>query len=100
MSKIFSHVLKGLGIKGKITGHEDLIVDGNVDGPINLARGALTITEKATVKGYMSSRKPSFTAPLNDNLQAQERVKILTWKNGSWVLRIVSSVDAWPRNGD
>ena len=39
-----SRILKGLHIKGQVRGEENLVVDGQIDGPISLERGVLTIT--------------------------------------------------------
>jgi len=46
-----SRILKGLHITGQVRGEENLVVDGQIDGPISLERGVLTITEKGLVRG-------------------------------------------------
>ncbi len=71
-----SHILKGLRIKGEITGQEDLRIDGTVDGSIRLERGVLTITEKGTLTGDVVVPEVIVHGALNSTLQARERVKI------------------------
>lgn len=71
-----SHILKGLRIKGQIAGQEDLIIDGTVEGPIQLQQGILTITEKGAVNGAVNARETIVHGNLNGNLQARDRIKI------------------------
>ncbi len=71
-----THILKGLRIKGQISGSEDVVVDGTVDGPIRLSDGLLTIAEKGTVNGDVNVRETIVHGTLNGNLQARDRVKI------------------------
>lgn len=71
-----THILKGLRIKGQISGSEDVVVDGIVDGPVKLSDGLLTIAEKGTVNGDVAVRETIVHGTLNGNLQARDRVKI------------------------
>jgi len=71
-----SRIVKGLRIKGQVQGEENLIVDGQIDGPISLGRGVLTITEKGMVRGDVVVPEMIVHGELNGNLQARERVKI------------------------
>jgi cytoskeletal protein CcmA (bactofilin family) len=71
-----THILKGLRIKGQISGSEDVVVDGTVDGPIQLSQGLLTIAEKGIVNGNVNVRETIVHGALTGNLQARDRVKI------------------------
>ena len=71
-----SRILKGLRIKGQVQGEENLIVDGQVEGPISLKRGVLTITEKGQIRGEVVVPELIVHGGLAGNLRASERVKI------------------------
>jgi cytoskeletal protein CcmA (bactofilin family) len=71
-----SRILKGLRIKGQVRGEENLVVDGQIDGPISLERGVLTITEKGMVRGDVVVPELIVHGGLAGNLRASERVKI------------------------
>jgi cytoskeletal protein CcmA (bactofilin family) len=71
-----SRILKGLHIKGQVRGEENLVVDGQIDGPISLERGVLTITEKGLVRGDVVVPELIVHGGLAGNLHARERVKI------------------------
>ena len=73
-----SRLLKGLRIKGQVRGDgdENLVVDGQIEGPVSLERGVLTITEKGLVKGDVVVPELIVHGELAGNLRARERVKI------------------------
>jgi cytoskeletal protein CcmA (bactofilin family) len=71
-----SRILKGLHIKGQVRGEENLVVDGQIDGPISLERGVLTITEKGLVRGDVVVPELIVHGRLAGNLHARDRVKI------------------------
>jgi cytoskeletal protein CcmA (bactofilin family) len=71
-----SHILAGLRITGQISGNEDLTVDGNVEGPIQLADGALTVGGKGTVKGDVAVRELVVHGTVTGDLQARDRLEI------------------------
>ncbi len=47
----------GLRIAGQISGNEDFVIEGKVEGPVQLAEGKLTVGEKGTVKGNVIARE-------------------------------------------
>jgi cytoskeletal protein CcmA (bactofilin family) len=53
-----------------------VVVDGTVDGPIQLSQGLLTIAEKGIVNGNVNVRETIVHGALTGNLQARDRVKI------------------------
>ena len=71
-----SRILKGLHIRGQVRGEENLIVDGQIEGPVSLERAVLTITEKGLVKGDVVVPELIVHGGLVGNLLASERVKI------------------------
>ena len=66
----------GLEIKGKITGSEDLQIDGRVEGPISLHGQKLTIGQTGKVQSEISARDVIVYGDITGNLLAQDRVEI------------------------
>jgi cytoskeletal protein CcmA (bactofilin family) len=73
-----SSVLAGLRIKGQISGSEDLLVEGSVDGPIQLAEGMLTVGPKGKLTGDVGARDVVVHGSVTGNLQAINRIEIKT----------------------
>ena len=69
-----SSIEGGLRIKGQISGNEDLLVDGTVDGPIALEAGTLTVREKGTVTGDISAREVVVHGRVTGNLDASHGI--------------------------
>jgi cytoskeletal protein CcmA (bactofilin family) len=66
----------GLHIQGQISGNEDLVVDGIVEGPIQLTGCTLTVGEKGKVTGDIAAREVVVQGTVAGNVQASERVEI------------------------
>ena len=71
-----SRISAGLRIAGQISGNEDLVVDGKVEGPVRLAEGMLTVAEKGTVTGDVVARETVVHGTVTGNVQAHDRVEI------------------------
>jgi cytoskeletal protein CcmA (bactofilin family) len=84
-----SHIHSGLTIKGEISGNEDLVADGNVEGPITLTDAILTIGESGSVKGNLAAKEIIVHGSVTGNVTARERVVISS--KGSIVGDIVTS---------
>jgi cytoskeletal protein CcmA (bactofilin family) len=72
-----------LHIKGEITGHEDLLVDGSVEGLIQLEDRKLTVGASAKVSADVVSREVVVYGSVKGNLRARDRIEIK--KDGSVV---------------
>ena len=83
-----SSVVAGLRIKGQILGNEDLVVDGTVDGPIQLGEGRLRVGLEGKVAGNVVAREVVVEGSLIGSLQAGDRVEIKP--SGSVVGNVVS----------
>jgi cytoskeletal protein CcmA (bactofilin family) len=66
----------GLHVQGQISGTEDLVVDGIVNGPIQLPGCTLTVGEKGKVTGNIAAREVVVHGSVTGNVQATERVQI------------------------
>jgi cytoskeletal protein CcmA (bactofilin family) len=73
----------GLHIKGKISGNEDLHVDGNIEGSIQLEDRKLTIGANAKVKADVVAREVVVYGSVVGNVRASDRLEIK--KDGSIV---------------
>ncbi|HTZ73779.1 MAG TPA: polymer-forming cytoskeletal protein [Candidatus Aquilonibacter sp.] len=94
MSKIYDELTKaglsrqavnvvsaGLRIKGEISGNEDLVVDGAVEGPIQLQDGTLTIGAAGKIISDVVAREIVVYGEVKGNLSARDRIEIKN--NGS-----------------
>ena len=52
----FAHIGKSVVIKGELTGSEDMYVDGNVDGSIELRNNSLTVGPNAKIKASVIAK--------------------------------------------
>jgi cytoskeletal protein CcmA (bactofilin family) len=71
-----SHILAGVTIKGEVSGNEDLIIEGTVDGPVKLTDGILTIGKSGGVKGNVAAKDVVIHGAVTGNIDAQGRVEI------------------------
>ena len=71
-----SHITAGVTIKGEISGNEDVIIDGTIEGPVKLSDGILTIGKTGGVKGNVSAKEVIIHGSVTGNIDAQSRVEI------------------------
>jgi cytoskeletal protein CcmA (bactofilin family) len=71
-----SSVASGLRIQGQIVGSGDLIVDGTVEGPIQLTEGKLTVGKEGQVTGNVSASEVEVHGSVIGDVQAKNRVDI------------------------
>jgi cytoskeletal protein CcmA (bactofilin family) len=72
----FAHIGKSVVIKGELSGSEDLYVDGNVEGKIELRNHSLTIGPNGNVKADISAKSVVIQGKLEGNVNASERVDL------------------------
>src|ERR1700688_4269927 len=70
------HLTRLLVIKGEITGHEDLFIDGEVHGKIRLDGAKLTIGPDGRVMAEIEAREVVVRGEFKGNIKAPERVQI------------------------
>src|ERR1700730_18327292 len=73
-------ISQGIKIKGEITGSEDLLLDGPIEGKVNLANGSLTIGPNRTVKADVVAREGIGRGRVEGNIAGRERVQL--WGTG------------------
>jgi cytoskeletal protein CcmA (bactofilin family) len=73
-------ISQGIKIKGEVTGSEDLYVDGQVEGKLNLSNGTLTIGPNGIVKADIDAREVMVSGRVEGNVTGREKVQL--WSTG------------------
>ena len=63
-------------IKGELSGDEDLVIDGQVEGNINLNQNVLTVGEHGKVKAAVVAKTVVVAGKVRGNIMAAEKVGI------------------------
>jgi cytoskeletal protein CcmA (bactofilin family) len=71
-----AHIGKSVFIKGELSGSEDLYVDGEVEGTIELRGHSLTVGPNGRVRAHVNARNVVVHGKVNGNIQASERVEL------------------------
>jgi cytoskeletal protein CcmA (bactofilin family) len=72
----FAHIGKSVVIKGELSGSEDLYVDGNVEGKIELRSHSLTVGPNGTVKAEVTAKSVVIQGKLEGTVVASDRVEL------------------------
>ncbi len=72
----FAHIGKSVVIKGELSGSEDLYLDGQVEGTIELRGNNLTIGPNGQVRASVNARGVVVQGKLEGNVQASERADL------------------------
>ena len=72
----FAHIGKSVIIKGELSGSEDLYVDGQVEGNIELAGNRLIIGPHGQVRANVNAKGVIVQGKLDGNIHASERVEL------------------------
>jgi len=67
---------KSVVIRGEVTGSEDLIVDGRVEGTVSLSENRLTIGPNADVAADLSAKDVLILGHVKGNVAASGRVEL------------------------
>ncbi len=67
---------KTLELTGKIRGSEDLVIDGKLDGDVELPEHRLTVGPSGVLHGKIRAREIVVYGTVQGNLEASERVEI------------------------
>jgi len=81
MSDELVHIGKSIVIKGELSGSEDLTVEGEVEGKIELRDHVLTIGSNARITAQVAAKAIVVLGHVRGNLNAAEKVDIR--ENGS-----------------
>jgi cytoskeletal protein CcmA (bactofilin family) len=84
-----SNIAAGLRIKGQISGNEDLQVDGNVEGPIDLGEATLTVGIGGRLASEVKAREMLIHGEVKGTLTVNDRIEIK--KDGSVMGNLTTS---------
>ncbi len=71
-----ARLTQSLVIEGEISGRDDLLIDGVVDGKIRLQGGTLTVGPHGRVMADVEAREVVVHGEVTGNIRGQERVRI------------------------
>ena len=80
-SRAAACISQGIKIKGEITGKEDLFIDGNLEGKLELGGGSVTVGPNGKVKADIQAREIIVRGSVQGKLNARDRVQL--WNSGS-----------------
>ena len=72
----FAHIGKSVIIKGELSGSEDLYVDGQVEGSIELSGNRLIIGPHGQVRANVNAKGVIVQGKLDGNIHASERAEL------------------------
>jgi cytoskeletal protein CcmA (bactofilin family) len=76
LENVPARIGKSIVICGEVKGSEDLIVDGRVEGTVNLSESRLTIGSNANVAANLSAKDILVLGQIKGNLTASGRVEL------------------------
>jgi cytoskeletal protein CcmA (bactofilin family) len=71
-----AHIGRSVVIKGELDGSEDLVIDGHVEGKIELREHTLTIGSNGRIKAQIFAKAVIVLGELTGNISAAEKVEI------------------------
>ena len=80
-SRAAACISQGIRIKGEITGKEDLFIDGNLEGKLDLSGASVTVGPNGKVKADIQAREIIVRGSVNGKLSGRDRVQL--WNSGS-----------------
>jgi cytoskeletal protein CcmA (bactofilin family) len=72
----FAHIGRSVIVKGELSGSEDLYVEGQVEGTIELKGNNLTIGPHGQVKANINAKDVVVQGKLEGNIQASQRAEL------------------------
>ena len=76
MEKDIVNIGKSVVIKGELNGSEDLTIEGQVEGKIELRQNVLTIGSNARIKAQVFAKSVIILGEVTGNVSASEKVDI------------------------
>jgi cytoskeletal protein CcmA (bactofilin family) len=72
----FASIGKSVSIKGELSGSEDVYVDGQLEGKIDLGGNSLTVGPNGHVHANIVAKTVTVAGTLDGNIQASERTEL------------------------
>ena len=67
---------KSVVIRGELTGSEDLLLDGEIEGTIELHQNALTVGPNGRVRAHINAKEVIIHGKVDGNVTGTERVEL------------------------
>ena len=71
-----ANIGKSISIKGDLSGNEDLVIEGKVEGKIDLPSNQLTIGANGTARAEVTAKSVVIVGRVSGNVTATERIEI------------------------
>jgi cytoskeletal protein CcmA (bactofilin family) len=71
-----ANIGKSISIKGDLTGNEDLVIEGKVEGKVELPNNQLTIGANGQVKAEINAKAVIVIGRVSGNVRGTERIEI------------------------
>ena len=71
-----ANIGKSIAIKGDLTGNEDMVIEGKVDGKVELPNNQLTVGANGTVRAEVNAKAVVIVGRVTGNVNGTERVEI------------------------
>jgi cytoskeletal protein CcmA (bactofilin family) len=71
-----ANIGKSIAIKGDLTGNEDMVIEGKVDGKVELPNNQLTVGANGTVRAEVHAKSVVVIGRVTGNVHGTERVEI------------------------
>jgi cytoskeletal protein CcmA (bactofilin family) len=71
-----AHIGKSVVIKGELSGSEDLYLDGEVEGSVELQRNSLTVGPNGRIRAHVNAREVVVHGKVDGNISATDRVEL------------------------
>jgi cytoskeletal protein CcmA (bactofilin family) len=72
-SENFAHLGRSVFIRGELSGSEDIYVDGQVEGTIQLSGNSLTIGPNGRIRANITAKNVTVGGSIDGNIEAGER---------------------------
>lgn len=74
--RMIAWIGKAVRVEGKVISAEDLTIDGDVEGSIELGAHSLTIGQDATIKADLLAKTVTISGSVKGNVKAVEKVDL------------------------
>jgi cytoskeletal protein CcmA (bactofilin family) len=74
-------ISQGIRIKGEVTGSEDLFIDGQLEGELNLANSSLTVGPNGEIKADIYAREVIVRGRVDGKIVGREKIQL--WNTGN-----------------
>ncbi|TAM84726.1 MAG: polymer-forming cytoskeletal protein [Acidobacteria bacterium] len=89
-SQVQATIGRSIVLKGELSANEDLVIDGQFEGTVNLQDHCLTVGSNGKIKAEIQARQVVIYGAVNGNVSAREKVEVRRTGNVTGDLRSAS----------